>query len=146
MEREIGEIFKADGKLYQVVSGERKSCPDCDLCENAVCMAKEKRDVFGTCYSYSRTDDQSVVFKEITNEAPGEKKEQVNHPSHYNNYDVEVIEMMRRIWGDEAVAIWAKLTAFKYRMRMGTKDDNPIEQDLAKEKWYLNTNHELTER
>lgn len=30
-----------------------------------------------------------------------EKKEAVNHPSHYNDYDVEVIEMMRRIWGDE---------------------------------------------
>lgn len=30
--------------------------------------------------------------------------EQVNHPQHYNNYGVECIEMMRRIWGDEATA------------------------------------------
>lgn len=67
-----------------------------------------------------------------------EKYEMVNHPTHYNNYDVEVIEMMRKIWGDEAVATWAKLTAFKYRMRMGTKPDNSIQQDLDKENWYLN--------
>ena len=29
--------------------------------------------------------------------------EHVNHPSHYNNYDVEVIEMMKRIWGIESM-------------------------------------------
>lgn len=61
----------------------------------------------------------------------------VNHPSHYNNYSVEVLEMMRGIWGDEKVAIFCELNAFKYRMRMGLKEGNPTEQDLAKEKFYL---------
>ena len=69
--------------------------------------------------------------------------EMTNHPQHYNKYDVEVIEMMRRIWGDEAVKVWCKLTAFKYRMRMGTKPDNPIEQDLEKERWYLDYANKL---
>ena len=69
--------------------------------------------------------------------------EQVNHPAHYNNYSVEVIEMFRRIYGDEATALWCEMTALKYRMRMGTKEDNPIEQDLAKEQWYLNKMREL---
>ena len=63
--------------------------------------------------------------------------EHVNHPSHYNNYSVEVIDMMKKIWGAEATALWCEMTAFKYRMRMGTKPDNPVEQDLAKEAWYL---------
>lgn len=63
--------------------------------------------------------------------------ENVDHPPHYNTYGVECIEMMRRIWGDEATAQWCEITAFKYRMRVGTKPDNPIEQDLAKERWYL---------
>lgn len=61
----------------------------------------------------------------------------VSHPSHYNNYSVEVLEMMRRIWGDEKLAIFCELNAFKYRMRMGLKEGNPTEQDLAKEKFYL---------
>ena len=51
--------------------------------------------------------------------------------------------MFRRIYGDEATALWCEMTALKYRMRMGTKEDNPIEQDLAKEKWYLNKAKEL---
>ena len=50
-------------------------------------------------------------------------------------YDLETIEMMRKIWGDEAVAQWCEMTAFKYRMRMGHKDD--IQQDMEKEQWYL---------
>ena len=69
--------------------------------------------------------------------------EQVNHPSHYNNYSVEVIDMMRDIWGPEATALWCEMTAFKYRMRMGTKEGNPIEQDFAKEQFYLNKMREL---
>lgn len=69
--------------------------------------------------------------------------EQVNHPSHYNNYSIEVIEMFRRIFGDEMTAKWCEMTALKYRMRMGTKENNPIEQDLAKEKWYLDKAKEI---
>lgn len=69
--------------------------------------------------------------------------EQVNHPNHYNNYSVEVIDMMIRIYGKEKVADWCELNAFKYRLRMGNKENNPIEQDLAKERWYLNKAKEL---
>lgn len=71
--------------------------------------------------------------------------EQVNHPNHYNNYSVEVIDMMIRIYGKEKVADWCELNAFKYRLRMGNKENNPIEQDLAKERWYLNKAKELRE-
>lgn len=69
--------------------------------------------------------------------------EMVNNPKHYNNYTIEVIDMMRKIWGDEATALWCEMTAFKYRMRVGTKPDNPIEQDLSKEEWYLSKAKEL---
>lgn len=51
--------------------------------------------------------------------------------------------MMVAIWGKERVADWCEITAFKYRMRMGTKPDNSIEQDLKKEQWYLNKAKEL---
>lgn len=66
------------------------------------------------------------------------KYEHVNHPSHYNRYGKEVLEMMKDIWGAEKTALWCEMTAFKYRMRMGLKPDNPIEQDLKKEEFYLN--------
>ena len=70
-------------------------------------------------------------------------QEHVNHPRHYNRYSIEVIEMFRRIYGDEATALWCEMTALKYRMRMGTKPDNPFERDLDKEKWYLYKASEL---
>ena len=71
--------------------------------------------------------------------------EMVNHPSHYNLYDIEAIEMIERIWGAENAALWCEITAFKYRMRMGTKPDNSIEQDIKKEQWYLNKSKEIRE-
>ena len=69
--------------------------------------------------------------------------EMVNHPSHYNQYDIEVIDMIIKIWGPEAAALWCDITAFKYRMRMGAKPDNSIEQDIKKEQWYLNKAKEI---
>lgn len=72
-----------------------------------------------------------------------ENYEMVNHPSHYNEYDVEVIDMIERIWGTDDAAKWCKITAYKYRMRLGKKPETPIEQDLAKEEWYLNKAEEL---
>lgn len=69
--------------------------------------------------------------------------EYVNHPDHYNNYSKEVIDMMIDIFGRQNTIKWCEMTAFKYRMRMGTKPDNSIEQDLKKEQWYLNKAKEL---
>lgn len=64
--------------------------------------------------------------------------EMVNHPSHYNKYDIEAIEILRRVFGTAATALWCEMTAFKYRLRLGEKPETPIEQDLKKEDWYLN--------
>lgn len=69
--------------------------------------------------------------------------EMVDHPQHYNNYEYEVIDMMRKIYGDEKTAIFCELNAFKYRMRMGTKPTSPIQEDLKKEQWYLKKKKEI---
>ena len=63
------------------------------------------------------------------------------NPDHYKSYSVETIDMMVAIYGKEKVAIHCELTAFKYRQRLGKKDS--LEQDLAKEKWYLEKAKEL---
>lgn len=75
-----------------------------------------------------------------------EKYEEVNHPQHYNNYDVEVIDMMERVFGREAVITFCKLNAFKYRMRAGTKPGQSADKDLNKERWYLNKMNELKQK
>ena len=91
-------------------------------------------------------DNISNTKKFLNNKSIDNNYEHVNHPSHYNNYDKEVIDMMEAIWGPEETAIFCKLNAFKYRLRMGTKPDNNIQQDLEKEKWYLNKYHELLKK
>lgn len=75
-----------------------------------------------------------------------EKYEEVNHPQHYNNYDVEVIDMMERVFGKEATITFCKLNAFKYRMRAGTKPNQSADKDLKKEQWYLNKKRELEKK
>lgn len=68
-------------------------------------------------------------------------KDQIN-PKHYKQYSKEAIDMMIGIWGKEMTAIWCEMTAFKYRMRLGHKDD--IQQELQKEAWYLDKHKELS--
>lgn len=70
-------------------------------------------------------------------------KNKVNHPDHYNAYDIEVIDMMISIFGKKDTAIFCEINAFKYRMRMGLKGDTKI--DLLKEQWYLNKKKELVD-
>lgn len=65
------------------------------------------------------------------------------NPLHYKNYSMEVIDMMIAIFGTDATAIYCEMTAFKYRMRMGTRPNNSVEQDLQKEDWYLKKAKEL---
>lgn len=86
------------------------------------------------------TNDDSTLL------STNENYEHVNHPSHYNNYGVEVIDMMESIWGTQNLITFCEMNAFKYRMRMGTKPDNSIEQDIQKEQWYLNKAKELKDK
>lgn len=71
-------------------------------------------------------------------------KEQVNHPAHYNQYPIEAINILIGIFGLEKTIDFCIMTAMKYRLRLGLKDD--FNQDLAKEKWYLDKAKELDER
>lgn len=86
------------------------------------------------------------ITKGITDNGELPKYEMVNHPKHYNNYSVEVIDMFERIYGAYLTAMWCEMTALKYRMRAGTKPTSPAEEDIEKEKWYLEKRHELMKR
>lgn len=104
------------------------------LYESKSCTLKTSDDEYDKMEEYGNIDDH---IEEALKERKREE-EKVNHPNYYNRYSVEVIEMARRIWGDEAMKTAAEITAFIYRMRAGVKPDNPISQDLAKEDFWLN--------
>ena len=65
------------------------------------------------------------------------------NPIHYKKGDKEVWEMMVDIWGLDAYINHCEMCAFKYRMRLGDKPDQPIEQELKKAKWYEKKAKEL---
>ena len=65
------------------------------------------------------------------------------NPKHYQEFSVEVIDMMAAIWGKEATALHCEMCAFKYKLRAGSKPDQPIQRDLEKAAWYLSKAKEL---
>lgn len=61
MERKIGEVFIYNDKLYQVVKSDK--CDNCAFMRNADCNPINK--ILGNCSFITRTDNTSVIFKEI---------------------------------------------------------------------------------
>lgn len=68
----------------------------------------------------------------------------VDHPSHYNQGGMEVIDQMVVLFGVEKVIAFCELNAYKYRMRAGYKDD--IVQDINKATWYENKAKKLKKK
>jgi hypothetical protein len=71
-----------------------------------------------------------------------EKKEMVNHPSHYCQGSMECIDGLIGAFGRKEVATFCKINAMKYIWRLGHKDDEA--QEIGKIKWYLDKYLELT--
>lgn len=63
------------------------------------------------------------------------------NPTHYNG--TQTLDRMVAVFGVDAVISFCEINAFKYRMRAGKKDGNPIEQDIKKALWYEGKASEL---
>ena len=66
----------------------------------------------------------------------------VNHPAHYETGKYECIEVMREVFGDDAVKHFCQGNAFKYVYRMNRKNGT---EDVEKAIWYLKKYLELNE-
>ena len=63
---------------------------------------------------------------------PEETPEAVNHPAHYQGKH-ECIDVMRAMFGDDAVKGFCRCNAYKYRFRAAAKNG---EEDIRKAEWY----------
>lgn len=72
-----------------------------------------------------------------------EKKDMIN-PDHYKLHDLECIQEMEVMFGIDAVIAFCKCNAWKYRYRVGFKDD--VSQELKKSDWYVAKAKELQEK
>ena len=53
--------------------------------------------------------------------------------SHYKMFDdIEAIERMEQMFSTEELMTWAKLTIFKYRLRVGKKAQVDVQSDITK--------------
>jgi hypothetical protein len=73
---------------------------------------------------------------------PKPKYDYIN-PDHYKNSSKEVIDMMKEIWGKDDLIKYCEMCSFKYRMRLGLKPGQSVEQDLEKARWYESKAKEL---
>lgn len=64
----------------------------------------------------------------------------INHPEHYAG-SIECIDAMVAAYGEEQVAIFCKLCAFKYLWRLEKKGD--CKEDAGKAQWYLGKYKEM---
>lgn len=69
--REIGERFKMDGVLYEVVEAVTDDpCEGCSLQNEKGLVCRGDVGITGLCYDGMRRDNKQVVFKEVRNEKP----------------------------------------------------------------------------
>lgn len=65
MERKIGEVFTYDNETFIVENSKfPDSCENCYFLKRDACTIKRK-DYFGNCSSYTRTDRTDVIFKKL---------------------------------------------------------------------------------
>ena len=66
-----------------------------------------------------------------------DKEDMVNHPPHYNQGGMEVIDVIEAGIGDQGFIGYLLGNILKYLLRFRHKNkDNPVE-DLKKARWYL---------
>jgi hypothetical protein len=105
--------------FFQKYPKEKCDKGNCDKCE---CPKEKTADIKGV--------DETIEYDYL-------------NPAHYLKNGKEVWEMMLDIWGKEKFIAHCEMCAFKYRMRIGLKPDQPAERDLGKAIWYEEKAKEL---
>lgn len=111
------------GQIMQCKSGGKIEGVDTFTTEFFRTMSKDKADkITEKLYKLNNLDQK-------------ENYDFVN-PEHYKQGSMEVIDMMKLLWGTEALILHCEMSEFKYRMRLGRKPDQPTDRDLQKALWY----------
>ena len=84
----------------------------------------------------NENEEIKKAVKEVMEKKQEHTNDIVNHPAHYaENGENECIEVMRWLFGDEAVIAFCRCNIFKYRFRCGMKNGKV---DIDKAVWYEN--------
>lgn len=113
-----------------------------DYCKKTSCLhcpLEGRWNCYSNVTGYELLQNYIKVFG--THDEPEESKTpivdtDIDHPSYYNKGSRECIDIMRDLFGNEAVKGFCRCNSFKYRFRAGNKPGNDAEKDLKKAEWY----------
>lgn len=111
---------------------------ECDE-ESEPCVRCKGTSIYGTDEYKNRPD----CF-ELSPSTPLTSLSSVDHPTHYNQGNMETIDEMLLIFGVEAVMHFCLCNAWKYRARAAYKGDSIT--DMNKSDWYLAKYKELEDK
>jgi hypothetical protein len=111
-------------------------------CASSYCNDCKLFDIYGGnghCWLKATDEEIDKNFSYLfSNEGikPDETASAIEHPSHYAGEKYECIEVMREVFGDEAVNSFCLCNAFKYLWRCNKKHDDAT-TDLKKARYYI---------
>ena len=141
--KHIAKVMTEREKESETMTREEKRAAIQKRCDGTACGKCKLHPITGDaerCYSGNANIDRNydILFGESTAPTePTEPTSDVEHPAHYAAGKYECIEVMREVYGDDAVKHFCLLNAFKYIWRCGKKHESP-DKDLNKAIWYLN--------
>lgn len=98
--------------------------------ENVLELIEEKKTVNTKIEEGNKVNESDLKDSEISKEV---KDDVVNHPSHYTDGNIEVMDFI-----EDKQLNFARGNVIKYVSRAGKKDPNKELEDLLKSMWYLN--------
>lgn len=104
-----------------------------DWSENVLELIKENDNMNTKIEEGNKVNESDLKDTETSKEVKDDKNDPVNHPSHYTDTKIEVMDYI-----EDKGFNFALGNAVKYISRAGKKDKNKTIQDLEKAEWYLN--------
>lgn len=101
--------------------------------ENVLELIEEEKTVNTKIEEGNKVNESDLKDTETSKEVKDDKNDPVNHPSHYTDTKIEVMDYI-----EDKGFNFALGNAVKYISRAGKKDKNKTIQDLEKAEWYLN--------
>ena len=152
-------FFKNYGKCITVMDSGNLHRSEDDIKEQQDAALRLLKSIFGACLEdeedkedEKKTREPETRERKITLDGNGnaigggvfggnfnsfrkeEKKESINHPSHYNDGQIEVIDFIEDIGLGTGFNLG---NAIKYLARAGKKDVGKTVEDLKKARWYI---------
>ena len=104
-----------------------------DWSENVLEKIEENDNMNTKIEEENKVNESDLKDADISKEVEDDENDPVNHPSHYVDGNIEVMDFI-----EDKQLNFARGNVIKYVSRAGKKDPNKELEDISKAMWYLN--------